>query len=780
MTTAAYLPIVADRYGACVRHIFLVGLDLTDIDMRAQIRLDGDMPGAPLVDLQSVGDGFTEGLRLIDVAADADGMPVSHIQMLINEVTMEGLPYAEEVGDPVQFRWDMQITFAGQKRRLAKGEFEISGDGVTGADNAPVDRPIGTGRSVQPISSPWTSARLTFGEEQVTVSIDGADLLGGLVGASRRQAERAREAADLAALRLASFPDYYQGSPGGDASQIGLFVAIKTLNFDAGINMITTTGRASRGDGGGAAYTRWVSPLPALSEAGRDIWWTEAKDGSRWQIAPAPQHMAAAFGALGGEGIDAGPIINAAFGAPQVQAINIGALRHYFTPTIMVPSGKGLVGVSRAVSWLKAIPLAASGSQPAPRQAIVHMNDVDGRSQDYSLDCSRSGEGRGDPNRLHGLAIYATAGGRCQGTRVRRVDVHNATGYGHYTTAGTPGDGLEVIDVWREDCRVFNCGVGFEATGVIRRSGTRSTTADATPQDAGSKLPCEALYHHYGAMEDFTAYNAVGRGAAQNGLLIVTTDDVNTSGISYIDPDINVSADFGVLIEGRDGRRIKNTQLIGGSIIASTIGAVIRAADVDVRGIRIVGLNGTGLEGGNGANINLHAPAIEANTPSSGTTGAYAVSNQGAVIKWFGAGSLAAYGPPNESYPMSKDGIAFVAGSPQFFPAQGALSFPVTDKIFIFPRSNWTMDFAGSSGSLAKSYWVKLDLGSIRSGGVKDRNKTIISLQPLEFPFPNGSVNNPDYSASVLWIDNTHARIYIMSKADLTDWVLKARVTEFA
>lgn len=181
MSLEAYLPIVADRYGACVRHIYLVGLDLTGIGMRAQVRLDGDTPGPALVDLLAVTNGNAEGLRLVEVTTE-NGLPTSHIEIVINETTMERLPYLGERGDATQLRWDMQITLSGRKRRLAKGEFEITGDGVTGADAAPVDRPIGYGRPLQPITSPWKAARLTFGEEQVTVQIVDAELVAPLVG----------------------------------------------------------------------------------------------------------------------------------------------------------------------------------------------------------------------------------------------------------------------------------------------------------------------------------------------------------------------------------------------------------------------------------------------------------------------------------------------------------------------------------------------------------------------------------------------------------------------
>jgi hypothetical protein len=104
------------------------------------------------------------------------------------------------IGDATQLRWDMQITLRGRKRRLAKGEFEITGDGVTGADAAPINRPIGYGRPVQPITSPWKAARLTFGEEQVTVQIVDAELVAPLTKQASDAAVSAADSRDKAAL----------------------------------------------------------------------------------------------------------------------------------------------------------------------------------------------------------------------------------------------------------------------------------------------------------------------------------------------------------------------------------------------------------------------------------------------------------------------------------------------------------------------------------------------------------------------------------------------------
>jgi len=277
MAHTAYLPIIADRYGAVVRHIFVVGLDLTGIDMRAQVRLYGDVPGAPLVDLLTVANGNAQGLRLVEVTSDDAGLPTSHIELVINETTMEALPYAGEIGDVTTLAWDWQITIAGRKRRLAKGEFQITGDGVTGAEVAPINRIQPYGLPQRPVADVWSSARMTFGEDQVTVEIDGADLLAPLVKA----AENARDAvkplfgngAPAASLGIVGSVYYdtadavdlvmygpktnsgwgigrsFKGNPGGNVMAIGLMSGASGMAIPAGADIVQTAGFAQQGLG---------------------------------------------------------------------------------------------------------------------------------------------------------------------------------------------------------------------------------------------------------------------------------------------------------------------------------------------------------------------------------------------------------------------------------------------------------------------------------------------------------------------------------------------------
>lgn len=226
MTYAASVAIAADRYTPCVRTITFRGLDLTGVALRMQARLRGDTPGQPLFDLQIVGNTQAQGLKLVSVDL-TDGYPVSVVQIRINETTIESLPYAGELGDATTIFYDLQGTLAGDKRVLMAGTFLIAA-GVTGADNAPLNRPFGFGGHGASATGMRSGATLTFGETRIDITIDGADLIAPLAQRATDAADRAdadRVAAELAADTALASSHYYPTRAAGEAATAvdGLF-----------------------------------------------------------------------------------------------------------------------------------------------------------------------------------------------------------------------------------------------------------------------------------------------------------------------------------------------------------------------------------------------------------------------------------------------------------------------------------------------------------------------------------------------------------------------------
>ena len=217
MATAARLSIAADRVGACVRTFIFRGIDLTGVALAMQVRLRPDTPGAPLIDLATVTVANAQGLRMTGVETVA-GVPTSTVILRINETTMKDaakVPYFGEPGSASVLSYDLIGTFGGDKRRLVFGKF-IALPTTYGADDAVP----GSAAGISDGYETWTAATLTFTDDAVSVTIDGAELLAPLIeevqgfrdGAQAAAADAADtlaavDAAAAAALaQLASYP----------------------------------------------------------------------------------------------------------------------------------------------------------------------------------------------------------------------------------------------------------------------------------------------------------------------------------------------------------------------------------------------------------------------------------------------------------------------------------------------------------------------------------------------------------------------------------------------
>ncbi len=166
MIKPAAIDIRADRWVACIRSLAFVGYNFTGATFLAQVRRIPDLAGSPLVDLATQTSAAVEGVRLIYGGTDTianhatagnlstgerdalltvinpltalpyvttDTVVLSRIGIRINEVTMEGLPFPETIGEGergniVKLVWDMHITpSSGTKDKYAGGAFIVEG-----------------------------------------------------------------------------------------------------------------------------------------------------------------------------------------------------------------------------------------------------------------------------------------------------------------------------------------------------------------------------------------------------------------------------------------------------------------------------------------------------------------------------------------------------------------------------------------------------------------------------------------------------------------------------
>jgi hypothetical protein len=176
------------------RPLRIIGPNLTGVDMRAQIRLAGDTPGAPLADLALVTNGNAEGVRLASSIELDDGTWANDVRIRLNKSTRQAFPYDGEVGDAATLEWGFLL--AGVTR--IEGKVFVPAQ-VYGSDNAPLTRQLSYGgrAGVAPSFNP--GATLTISADGgATLKIDGADLLGRMQLAAANFAGAAEQSKVLA------------------------------------------------------------------------------------------------------------------------------------------------------------------------------------------------------------------------------------------------------------------------------------------------------------------------------------------------------------------------------------------------------------------------------------------------------------------------------------------------------------------------------------------------------------------------------------------------------
>ncbi len=179
----------------------VVGLDLRDTALAMQVRLAPDTPGEPLIDLGKVTGVNDEGLHVASVTM-VDGVPSTDLRIRIAKTTRQAMPYAGEIGDAAIFSYALLI--AGRTRLI--GALMVEAHSY-GSDDAPLSRTSGFGVAKQ-ANGARGGASLTIAEDGgITLAIDGAGELGGLIAQATAQAEIAAAERELAQQAAASVTD---------------------------------------------------------------------------------------------------------------------------------------------------------------------------------------------------------------------------------------------------------------------------------------------------------------------------------------------------------------------------------------------------------------------------------------------------------------------------------------------------------------------------------------------------------------------------------------------
>lgn len=226
----------------------------------------------------------------------------------------------------------------------------------------------------------------------------------------------------------------------------------------------------------------------------------EGPAGTALSLNGMPVITADEFGAVADDVTDSTDAINTALASTSHPVVHLGpGIYRIRRNGLTIPNGKSLVGAGIDQTTLKIIPLPASETQTVTANAIsTATGSVGVHLSDFTLDCFKSGLGRGAANRCHGIVIYGK-----DRTTVHRVKVKNCTGYGFWNN----GTSTNRASAHLVDCHTENCEVHFEQ---IFAHDVVIDRAIGIPGDGD--VPCESFYHQYGDCDRIVMLNSYFKG----------------------------------------------------------------------------------------------------------------------------------------------------------------------------------------------------------------------------------------------------------------------------
>lgn len=458
MATAARLPIAAWRNELCVRTIRFVGIDLTGVDMRMQVRLRPNSPTV-LFSLATVTTSSAEGLKL-DGVVTTSGIPTSTVTMRINKTTMADaakVPYSGEPDSDTPLSYAIQLGGTSVGATRVYGEF-IALATVMDSEGGPVGSTSGYGSAGSGVL-PWSTAQLTFSDDDITITIDGADLLAPLLAAGTASAAQAAGYAGQALTYRDTTLGYRdQAVAAANLAQAGLTTSNLYPTTSAGLAG-TVEGKyfavASAGDAyatlyqkvsGAAVLVNTIASRAALDRIGRFV--------------------------PNGGAVDNSVAINAALNDPLCGGVYLPAGNIRIDKTILIPTGKFLRGAGRGVT---VITRTNSDNDPDGRQAALIQSD---NSQgvhvsDLTLVAPKTA------NKVTGVYMRTATHFVVEG-----VACYN-TGYSFFAQEQSR------YGIFR-DIQSFNANVHFETTAASDILFENMLAGDG---DGDNPLGCEAVWH---------------------------------------------------------------------------------------------------------------------------------------------------------------------------------------------------------------------------------------------------------------------------------------------
>lgn len=226
---------------------------------------------------------------------------------------------------------------------------------------------------------------------------------------------------------------------------------------------------------------------------------------------------------------DDAPAINAALADPTVDVLQLTGGVHAAGSAVIIPTGKSLFGSGRLRTTIKALPtfdrlVSINGVVATEEQA--HAISV----ADLLIDGSKVGNTGFDADRIQGLMVLQS-----QRFSVRRVDILDVSGYGHFCR-GIPGDpnAIPASGVY-DDCVVAGAQICYEQMAC---DGVVINNCRALPGDGDISRTNHA--HCVAGSRNITYRDFIGRGPASAGVELTADVGPALDRISFFNSIIEV------------------------------------------------------------------------------------------------------------------------------------------------------------------------------------------------------------------------------------------------
>lgn len=187
--------------------------------------------------------------------------------------------------------------------------------------------------------------------------------------------------------------------------------------------------------------------------------------------------------------------------------------------TLLIPAGARISGVSRQSSGF--IKLGVNTGT----NSLLEIIGDNAALNDFKVDCNNSGSA--PSNRLNAVAVV----GSPKLFNIERIDVYNATGYGHVTFGSESNPQIEGV---YKDCYAENCQVLFEQIGAL---GVTLYSCNGLAV-SGRTLD---IFHPYAGSKRVTYIDCHGYGVSGSGVNITVTNGFPIGPITFINSSIDMN-----------------------------------------------------------------------------------------------------------------------------------------------------------------------------------------------------------------------------------------------